>query len=955
MRWPWPSDRHSSRPQAQRFTCALLCALGLLSLSSVARAGTPKGVESAARALSTGGYAEAEQGFSAALSGPERAEALLGLGRVQLETGRYEEAERSAAAALDAKAPPARAETLRGEALHARGKLDEAQSAFEKAAREPAAWRAQVLLGRLLMERGRPAEAEPHLMALIEAYNNDALGDEQGAALCYVAMAARALGSGHDANDAFREAALADRTRVETHLEWASLFLDKYDQRHAAESAKEALEHNPSSPEAHVLMARLALARATDFPQAQEHLQKALAVNPKLVAAFVTRAGFALREMDIEAADRSLDAALAINPNQLEALSVRAAVRFLADDRSGLERAKAEVLKRNPRFSRMFSIIAEYAEWEHRYDELVQMAKQALRIDPEDALAYATLGLNLLRAGDEPAGLDALHEAWKRDHFNAQVFNTLNLYEKVIGQEYVSFSAPPFEIRLHKDERAALEPYLVPMLQRAYEDMRKRYKFTPRGPLRVELYADAQHFSVRTTGLPNVGVQGVCFGKVVTAISPRGGPFNWGQITWHELAHVFHLQLSRNHVPRWFTEGLAEYETIVARPEWKREEDYDLWVAMAKGSVPKLRELNKAFTQARTSEDLMTAYYVASQAVVYLVQRFGFDKVPVMLAAWGAGTRTPEIFAKVLGVDIDTLDADFRAYTKQRLHGYDAQFYVDFSRYEDLDALQAAVQRAPDDPDAQAALALGLLGHDRFAEAEAAGLRAIKASPKHALGHFALTRVALEKHDGPRAERCLRAIVAGGQDGYILRVLLARAALARNDFAEARQQAEQAAKLDAGKLEAFRVLLEVADKQGDQALGRRALEVLADLDQHDRVVHLALLTVLQKLKAFPELVQAGERALFIDPSQPRVHRMLGEGYLETGKPEQALTELDRALALGYKRVGPLQIARARALLALGKRVEAQHAVEAAISADPKLKPDSDALLRPPPSAPAPKK
>ena len=33
---------------------------------------------------------------------------------------------------------------------------------------------------------------------------------------------------------------------------------------------------------------------------------------------------------------------------------------------------------------------------------------------------------------------------------------------------------------------------------------------------------------------------------------------------WHELGHVFPIQMSKNHVPRWFTEGLTEYETTRA-------------------------------------------------------------------------------------------------------------------------------------------------------------------------------------------------------------------------------------------------------------------------------------------------------------------------------------------------------------------------------------------------------
>jgi cellulose synthase operon protein C len=926
--------------------CALQLALLLAFGAQTAVAAAPTGLAAAQQALATGRYEDAERGFRALLDGQNRGAALLGLARVQLQTGRYEEAEQSAASAATVQSWGARAHTVRGEALAARGQLDAAQTAYEQAARTPTALRAKLLLGRLLVDRGKTAQAEPHLQALIEAYNDDQLGPEPAAALCYVAMAARALGSLHDANDAFREAALKDPARVETQLEWAALFLDKNDQRHAQESIDDALARNPNSPDAHVLNARVVLARAFDFPAAEAELQKALAVNPKLVSAHVTRATMALREMDIDAADRLLDAALAINPSDLEALSVRAAVRFLADDARGFERAKKTVLQLNPRFSRLFSIVAEYAEWEHRYEELVQLARDALKIDPEDALAHATLGINLLRQGQQEDGLTALRAAWKRDRFNVFVFNTLNFYEQVLDQQYVSFEAAPFTMRMHKDERAALEPYVPPMLQRAYADMVKRYGFTPKGPLSIELYAEVEHFSVRTTGLPNVGVQGVCFGKVVTALSPRGGPFNWGQITWHELAHIFHLQLSKNRVPRWFTEGLAEYETIIARPEWKREEDYELWVALRQQRVPRVRDLNKAFTQARTPQDLMTAYYVASQVIVYMVDRFGFAKVRPMLEAWGKGMRTEVVVRQVLGIDIDALDADFRAATAKRLQKFDDDFFVDFSRYDDLPALEAAAKKTPDDAGVQAGLALALVGEGRFDDAERAAKRALKLAPKNALAHFALTRVALEHGDAERAKRCLEAIVKNGQDGYILRVLLARAALAGKDPPGARRQAEQAVALDPDQTEAWHVLLEVASKQDDRVLARRALTALADLDQHDRIAHIGLMGALFADKAYPELVKAGERALFVDPENPQLHRLYAEGALGSGDPALALRELDRALALKHPRPADIQLSRARALRALGRKQDAAKAVAEAVRLDPKLADKGKTILAP---------
>ena len=44
-------------------------------------------------------------------------------------------------------------------------------------------------------------------------------------------------------------------------------------------------------------------------------------------------------------------------------------------------------------------------------------------------------------------------------------------------------------------------------------------------------------------------------------------------------------RFSKSRVPRWFTEGLAEFETTLARPEWKREMDGQLWRAHKAGKL----------------------------------------------------------------------------------------------------------------------------------------------------------------------------------------------------------------------------------------------------------------------------------------------------------------------------------------------------------------------------------
>src|SRR5262249_39092571 len=143
--------------------------------------------------------------------------------------------------------------------------------------------------------------------------------------------------------------------------------------------------------------------------------------------AYFVRAGLALRDMDIAAADQAADKGLAVNPADLELISMKAAIRFLADDRPGFEAMKKKALSLNPEYSGFYQIVGEFAEWEHRYEDIVAMMTEATKVDAQDGKALASLGLNLIRSGDEDAGVAALRQAWKRDHYNVRVKNSLDI------------------------------------------------------------------------------------------------------------------------------------------------------------------------------------------------------------------------------------------------------------------------------------------------------------------------------------------------------------------------------------------------------------------------------------------------------------------------------------------------------------------------------------------------
>jgi len=901
----------------------------------------------ASAASRAGHYTPAETFLRGILDGAEGPRARLALGRILLETGRYVDAaamaRRAARGAARDRDLRVAAETLRGEALGLTGDLDEAERVLTAIAAEAGAHRANVILGRLLQRRGQGPAAEAAFMRLIGAYNDRSIAANDGEGLSYVALAAWGLGSFQDANDAFQEATRADPARVETQVEWAAMFLEKYDAGHAEESLRQAFEHNPDSARAHALMARIRIEQRFDFTAATAYSERALGIDPNLAMAHVTLAGMDLRDMEFTAADAHLDAALSVDAHNLEALSVRAAVRFLADDVSGFEAAKREVLSRNRSFSRMYTLIGEYADWEHRYPEIVAMAREAVTINPRDAFAHATLGLNLLRMGDEENGLASLREAWRRDRFNVHVHNTLNLYDEVIDVEYESFEAAPFTFRMHREERPFLEGLVTPTLVGAYQDMRRRYGFTPEGPLRIELFANPEHFAVRTVGLPRLGVQGVCFGKVVTALSPRAGQFNWGQITWHELAHIFHIQLSRNHVPRWFTEGLAEYETIIARPEWRREEDHHLYRAIATGTLPELRRMNQAFTHAKSQQDVLTAYYASSQIVKFIAEQHGFPDVVAMLRGWGEGRRTPEVIQRALGIDIDQLDRDFRSDALRRMSARAGDFSVDFAAYRDLRAFVDMAQGAPNDMEARAALSAALFAHGERDRAKTEATAAVAGDAANVVAHYVLAAVAMtsrEPEAAAEAERHLRAILTAGKDGYDIRLMLAQAAARRQDRAATREHLEAAAHLDGDRSGAWRALLQLADESDDQALRNYALERVATLEQHDRGAWVAWVTSLGERAGtesqWRELAVAAESAQFVAPGSAEVHRLLGQARLELGEPAPALAAFDLALLASPEAPAPIHLGRARALRRLGRRSQARAAADEAVRLDPEL-------------------
>jgi tetratricopeptide (TPR) repeat protein len=898
-------------------------------------------------ALRISDYPAAERALLA-VRGADAAAAALALARVMREEGRYAEAERFATQAMSSASQRLVATALRAEILGLTGKVDEAIRFLEPNKDAPGLGgrRVRLALGELLLRAGRRVDAEPVLLKFAEEYGNDAIAQGDAEGLAMVGRAMHLLRHPKDANRAFKESekaeiaasggALHASAKVETLLWFAELFLDNYDTRNAGELLEEALKIAPHNADAMVLFARAHIDDAYDFDAADKLVNDALATNPKHTGAFAVRAGMHLRDMDIDGANAAIDAGLAIDSSDLELLSLRAAARFLADDKSGYEAAKSAIFSRNKEYSRAFGIIGDFAEWEHRYDDVIAMMKEAVTLDPKDSKAWAQLGQMQTRAGDEAEGVKSLEQAWKGDHFNVRAFNTLEkLYGHWIPEQYDSGQEDIFKIRYPKGERAILERYVPRFLGEAWGTMKLHYMFAPATPVAVELYEDRKHFAVRTSGLPNIGIDGVCFGHVVAAMSPRGDAVNWGNVVWHELAHVFAIQLSKSHVPRWFTEGLSEYETSIRRPEWQRELDPELYVALKQNRLPSALDMNKAFTHS-TEEDVEVAYYASSQMLAFTADQFGFAGITRALQLWGEGKRTADVLRGAFGISPADYDARFRAWEAARLARYEGQ-YIE-PRPKPVDEARALLDAAPKSASAHAAFARALLRVHKQDDAAREVDAALKLDPNDPDAHFMAARVAATAKDAEGAEKHLRAIKAARHDGYTVEMKLGELAEARHDAAAERAALEAAHRFDPSQVDAVHALFDLAtaEKRAADALGE--LREWARLDQHDRDGEWkALLTKLVEAKSWAEAKSIGEAAIYVDIENAGVHMDYARALSATGDHPTAAFELESALLCESK---PPEKATAHALLAR-ERLALGDAAGARAHRDEALKLDPD--------------
>jgi cellulose synthase operon protein C len=680
-----------------------------------------------------------------------------------------------------------------------------------------------------------------------------------------LARAARARGEIQLADDAFVRIENAGRADIDT--EYADMLVQRRDAPAAVEVYTKALKNDPAWVRAQIGVAR---AYADDDPKAaKDAFEAASKLAPDSPDVALLAAERAISDEDYAAAATALDRAAKARPGSMDEAVMRVTLAYQKHDPGALDAALARVNEIDARSAAGLRAAGEAAAQAYRFDDATAFARKAVALDPDDGDAHSDLGMFLLRTGDEKEARPVLERAWDLDKSNRLTKNMLQLLDSLDKYEVVTDG--PITYKFDKKEAGALRPYALPLGREAYATFQKRYDFTPQGPILVEIFPEHDDFAVRTLGLPGIeGALGACFGRVVSMDSPearhRPGEFSWHATEWHELAHVFTLQLSNYRVPRWLTEGISVFEEYRRNPAWGRELTVEFAAELSEGHTFGFKGMTEAFKHPR---DLSLAYFEASVVVEHLVELKGDEGLRTLLKAYADGATDADAFTKAFGKSLDEVDASYKTFV-------DAHY----------GKLRDAMARPPREvePDDLAGL--------RSRAAEAPGNFVSQYEYGEALykaGEFAGATAPLERAS---------ALVPVARGDGSPHALLAELATKRGDTTTARRELRALLAADHANVDAARKLAEIsagAKADDDEDF---ALRLIADLDPFDSAVHSRLgKRLLSKNDNATALVEF-QAALATKPANlADAHADAAEAYLKLGRKEEAKREALEALKL----------------------------------------------------------
>jgi tetratricopeptide (TPR) repeat protein len=710
----------------------------------------------------------------------------------------------------------------------------------------------------------------------------------------------------------FDQAKRSDPKCREAHLAAGELALDKHDYALAATVYQEALKVFPEDPDVQVGLARAYA--PSDRPQMALALETALTLNSNHVPALLLVADGLVDAEQYGEADKTLVRALDVNPRQPEAWAYRAVLAHLRSDVAGESSAREKALEFWPTNPQVHHLIGRKLSQKYRFTEGAEHQRRALAHDRGFLPAKAQLAQDLLRLGNEAEGWSLAEEVHERDGYDVTAFNLVTLRQTLA--KFATLTNQDFVVRMTAHEAAVYGGRVLELLQRAKDRLSAKYGLVPAGPTTIEIFPEQKDFAVRTFGMPeNSGYLGVCFGRVITANSPAAQaahPANWEAVLWHEFCHVITLQMTRNKMSRWLSEGISVYEERQANSTWGEAMNPRYREMLLGDEFTPIAKLSAAFMSPKREIDMQFAYFESSLAVEFLVTTYGLEALKAVLADLGQGAAINDSLAR-RAAPLEKLEPAFAAFARRQAEQLAPS--LDWTRPEG------------DRPVTSRAARFSFLTN------------VVPPVP----------RVELSRPARP-------APAADSATNYWALLRRAKTALAAKQWAEAKAPAAKLIELypsQTGGESAYRMLAAAHRALGETNQEQQVLTRMAALEEAATDTYARLMDLDTERGDWANVQTNAQRFLAVNPLLPQPYRHLARASEELGDRPAALGAYQRVLLLDPPDPAEVHYRLAQLLRDQGEASQAKRHVLEALEEAPRFRAAQRLLLEVATDAPAP--
>ncbi|MDI9447115.1 MAG: peptidase MA family metallohydrolase [Pelotomaculaceae bacterium] len=243
----------------------------------------------------------------------------------------------------------------------------------------------------------------------------------------------------------------------------------------------------------------------------------------------------------------------------------------------------------------------------------------------------------------------------------------------VIGSWNMSkLTSEHFFVKYMPEDRGEAE-LVLETAEKFYQPITEDFGYTPRGRIPIILYSTKQELNQSFGWDASESAMGVYWAGVIRVLSPgawvaeteadrvREVFVSSGPVA-HELTHLMVDYLTGGNYPRWFTEGVAQYEEYkltgftLSKPE-----------DSLKPPLYSMQELSRDFDNLA---DQTRAYSQSLAAVQYIVSQYGDDALAGLIKELGLGCSFSQAAEKVLQLDDTQFEARWQSWVLNQTEEY---------------------------------------------------------------------------------------------------------------------------------------------------------------------------------------------------------------------------------------------------------------------------------------------